>query len=94
MKPCEHVDKENTMATNDPRGQPQAPQSSSDGKNRSENLLPGEEGADDGRFEVAEEVSLDIQGDDTRRIGQLANVEESMPDTVQTEPEDENKGTP
>ena len=82
------------MATNDPRGQPQAPQPGSDGTNRSENLLPGEEGADDGRFEVAEEVSLDIQGDDTRRIGQLANVEESMPDTVQTEPEDENKGTP
>jgi hypothetical protein len=82
------------MATTDPRGQPQAPQPSTDGHNRSENLLPGDEGADDGRFEVAEEVSLDIQGDDARRIGQLANVEESMPDTVQTEPEDENKGTP
>ena len=82
------------MASTDPRGQPQAPQSSSDGSKRSENLLPGEEGGDDGRFEVAEEVSLDIQGDDTRRIGQLANVEESMPDTVQTEAEDENKGTP
>lgn len=84
------------MATNDPRGQPQNPQSptGSDGHNRSENLLPGEEGAEDGRFEVAEEVSLDIQGDDARRVGQLANVEESMPDTVQTEAEDENKGTP
>ena len=85
------------MATNDPRGQPQAPQSpqpATDGNNRSENLLPGEEGAEDGRFEVAEEVSLDIQGDDARRVGHLANVEDSMPDTVQTEIEDENTGTP
>jgi hypothetical protein len=86
---------ENNMATNDPRGQPQAPQTSTDDRNRSENLLPGEEGAEDGRFEVAEEVSLDIQGDDARRVGQLpGNVKDSMPDTVETEPEDENKGTP
>jgi hypothetical protein len=85
------------MATNDPRGQPQSPQSpqpGTDEHNRSENLLPGEEGAEDGRFEVAEEVSLDIQGDDARRVGHLGNVEDSMPDTVQTEIEDENKGTP
>lgn len=82
----------------DPRNQPQTPQSpqpGTDEHNRSENLLPGEEGADDGRFEVAEEVNLDIQGDDTRRVGQLpGSVTESMPDTVQTEIEDENKGTP
>ena len=86
----------NDPATNDPRGQPQDPQSptGSDEHQRSENLLPGDEGAGDGRFEVAEEVSLDIQGDDARRIGHLANVEDSMPDTVQTEIEDENKGTP
>jgi hypothetical protein len=95
MKPCEQFDMENSMATNDPRGQPQAPQTSTDEHNRSENMLPGEEGAEDGRFEVAEEVSLDIEGDDARRVGQLpGNVEDSMPDTVQTEPEDENKGRP
>lgn len=87
------------MATNDPRGQPQAPQTRTDELNRSENLLPGEEGAEDGRFEVAEEVNLDIQSDDTRRVGQLpedlpGSVTESMPDTLKTEPEDENKGTP
>jgi hypothetical protein len=89
---------ENSMASNDPRKQPQtpqAPQPGTDEHNRSENLLPGDEGAEDGRFEVAEEVSLDIQGDDTRRVGQLpGSVTESMPDTVRTEPEDENKGTP
>jgi hypothetical protein len=67
---------------------------------RSEDLLPAGAADNsagssaDGRFEVAEEVSLDIQGDDARRVGHLANVEESMPDTVQTEAEDENKGTP
>ena len=83
------------MATIDPRGQPQTPQPATDEHNRSENLLPGEEGAEDGRFEVAEEVAFDIQGDDARRVGQLpGSVTESMPDTVATEPEDENKGTP
>ncbi len=68
------------MATIDPRGQPQTPQTNADEHNRSENLLPGEEGAEDGRFEVAEEVAFDIQGDDARRVGQLQD--------------DENKGTP
>ncbi|MGJ9416490.1 hypothetical protein ACHAC9_01805 [Massilia sp. CMS3.1] len=83
------------MATIDPRGQPQSPQAPADEHKRSENLLPGEEGAEDGRFEVAEEVSLDIQSDDARRVGQLpGSVTESMPDTVQTEAEQENKGTP
>ena len=86
------------MATIDPRGQPQTPQTpetGTDEHNRSENLLPGEEGAEDGRFDVAEEVNLDIQSDDTRRVGQLpGSVTESMPDTVQTEAGDENKGTP
>lgn len=83
------------MATNDPRGQPQTPQTNTGDHNRSENLLPGEEGGEDGRFEVAEEVAFDIQGDDARRVGQLpGSVTESMPDTVATEPEDENKGTP
>jgi hypothetical protein len=86
---------EKPMATIDPRGQPQTPQTNTDEHNRSENLLPGEEGAEDGRFEVAEEVAFDIQGDDARRVGQLpGSVTESMPDTVATEPEDENKGTP
>ena len=90
-----NLNTEDTMATSDPRGQPQAPQTKTDDYNRSENLLPGEEGAEDGRFEVAEEVNLDMQGDDTRRVGQVpGSVTESMPDTVETEPEDENKGTP
>jgi hypothetical protein len=83
------------MATIDPRGQPQAPQTNTPEHNRSDNLLPGEEGGEDGRFEVAEEVAFDIQGDDARRVGQLpGSVTESMPDTLATEPEDENKGAP
>jgi hypothetical protein len=87
--------REDSMATNDPRGQPQAPQTQTDDHNRSENLLPGEEGAEDGRFEVAEEVNLDMQSDDTRRVGQLpGSVHQSMPDTIDTEPESEDKGTP
>lgn len=43
------------------------------GENRSENLLPAEPGSDDGRFEVAEEVSLDQQSDATRKVGQVAD---------------------
>jgi hypothetical protein len=38
---------------------------------RSENLLPAE-GADDGRFEVAEEVNLDQQSDGARRVGRAS----------------------
>lgn len=37
-------------------------------ENRSENLLPGD-GSDDGRYEVAEEVNLDQQSDQLRRVG-------------------------
>jgi hypothetical protein len=38
-------------------------------QNRSENLLPADD-ATDGRYDVAEEVSLDQQSDATRRVGQ------------------------
>lgn len=76
-------------------GQPEDKQSKTDNLNRSENLLPGEEGAEDGRFEVAEEVNLDMQSDDARRVGQVpGSITESLPDTVSTEPESEDKGTP
>lgn len=40
---------------------------------RSEGLLPAD-GQDDGRFEVAEEVSLDQQSDQMRRVGQAPEV--------------------
>ncbi|MEW6371289.1 MAG: hypothetical protein AB1584_10160 [Pseudomonadota bacterium] len=77
------------------QGQPEDKQSKTDQLNRSENLLPGDEGAEDGRFEVAEEVNLDMQSDDARRVGQLpGSITESLPDTVSTEPESEDKGTP
>jgi hypothetical protein len=38
-------------------------------QNRSENLLPADDAAD-GRYDVAEEVSLDQQSDAARRVGQ------------------------
>jgi hypothetical protein len=37
-------------------------------ENRSESLLPGDD-ADDGRYGVAEEVNLDQQSDQLRRVG-------------------------
>jgi hypothetical protein len=37
-------------------------------ENRSESLLPGGD-ADDGRYDVAEEVNLDQQSDQLRRVG-------------------------
>jgi hypothetical protein len=36
--------------------------------NRSESLLPGDD-AEDGRYDVAEEVNLDQQSDQLRRVG-------------------------
>lgn len=37
-------------------------------ENRSESLLPGDN-AEDGRYDVAEEVNLDQQSDQLRRVG-------------------------
>lgn len=53
---------------------------------RSDNLLPGEEGAEDGRFDVAEEVSLDQHSDEARRIGQLPEngIAGAVPDALKT----------
>jgi hypothetical protein len=44
-------------------------------ENRSDNLLPadGDDSGDDGRFEVAEEVSMDQQSDSSRKVGQVAD---------------------
>ena len=78
-----------------PQDNQQTAQPGTDEYKRSENLLPGDEGAEDGRFEVAEEVSLDMASDDTRRVGQLpGSVTESLPDTVSTEPDSEDQGKP
>lgn len=54
--------------------------------NRSDNLLPGDEGAEDGRFEVAEEVSLDQQSDAARRIGQgpSQGIADAVPEALKT----------
>lgn len=52
-----------------------APQADAQPGQRSENLLPtdGDSTSDDGRFDIAEEVSLDQQSDSSRKIGQLAD---------------------
>ncbi|WP_306397681.1 hypothetical protein [Telluria beijingensis] len=54
--------------------------------NRSDNLLPGTEGADDGRFDVAEEVNLDQQSDEARRIGQAPSqgIADAIPEALRT----------
>jgi hypothetical protein len=51
---------------------------------RSDNLLPGEEGAEDGRFDVAEEVSLDQHSDEARRVGQGNGIADSLPEGLKT----------
>lgn len=53
---------------------------------RSENMLPGEQGAEDGRFDVAEEVSLDQHSDEARRVGQLPEngIADAVPDALKT----------
>ncbi len=54
--------------------------------NRSDNLLPGEEGAEDGRFDVAEEVNLDQHSDEARRIGQAPSqgIADAVPEALRT----------
>ena len=54
--------------------------------NRSDGLLPGDSGADDGRFEIAEEVSLDQQSDAARHIGQAPSngIADSLPEALKT----------
>jgi len=53
---------------------------------RSDNLLPGDEGAEDGRFDVAEEVSLDQHSDEARRIGQAPEqgIADAIPESLKT----------
>ena len=53
---------------------------------RAENLLPGEEGFEDGRFDVAEEVSLDQHSDEARHIGQAPNngIADALPESLKT----------
>jgi hypothetical protein len=50
---------------------------------RSENLLPADE-AGDGRYDVAEEVNLDQQGDMARRVGQAPKgiASDALADTL------------
>jgi hypothetical protein len=61
-------------------------------ENRSDNLLPaeGDNSGDDGRFEVAEEVSMDQQSDSSRKVGQVTDdaaakaLAESIEEKTQT----------
>lgn len=53
------------------------------GPERSEGLLPADEDSDDGRFEVAEEISLDEQSDTARRVG---HAPDSLPGGEQPPP--------
>ena len=65
---------------------PGAPVPAGDQDNRSDNLLPGDEGAEDGRFDVAEEVNLDQQSDEARRIGQAPSqgIADAIPEALRT----------
>lgn len=61
-------------------------------ENRSDNLFPTEndDSGDDGRFEIAEEVSMDQQSDSSRKVGQVADKDaaqalaESIEEKTQT----------
>ncbi len=71
---------------NDP-SKPQANPVAGGGQDqRSDNLLPGDEGAEDGRFDVAEEVSLDQHSDEARRVGQMPEngIADAVPDSLKT----------
>ncbi|WP_036167185.1 hypothetical protein [Massilia sp. 9096] len=53
---------------------------------RSEGLLPAD-GESDGRFDVAEEVSLDQQSDKMRHVGQAPNVSADEAGAVDDDPD-------
>jgi len=50
--------------------------------NRADTLLPAGDDSSDGRFEVAEEVSLDQQSDAARRIGQAPEPSNGIADAI------------
>jgi len=63
-------------------------------ENRSDNLFPtdGDDSGDDGRFEIAEEVSLDQQSDSSRRVGQIAEDDASSEALAESIEEKSQKG--
>jgi len=72
------------MAQGNQQKDTSAPNAGGGEDQRSENLLPGEGGAEDGRFDVAEEVSLDQHSDEARRVGQLpeGGIADSIPEAL------------
>jgi len=70
MKPQDQQNQQNQQ--NQQREQSATPAQGGQ-QNRSENLLPADD-ADDGRYDVAEEVSLDQQSDASRRVGQAPRI--------------------
>lgn len=69
------------------QGQPGQQVAAGGQDNRSDALLPGEDGAEDGRFDVAEEVSLDQNSDTARRIGHAPDgIADALPDALKTPP--------
>jgi hypothetical protein len=74
-----------TMATQDQQGQ-QGQQN----EQRSENLLPGDD-AKDGRYDVAEEVNLDQQGDMARRVGKAPKgiASDALADSLKDDRQDQ-----
>lgn len=74
------------MAQEENRKDQAAPVAGGGQDQRSENMLPGEAGAEDGRFDVAEEVSLDQHSDEARRVGQAPEngIADALPDALKT----------
>jgi hypothetical protein len=58
------------MSTSDQAGKPQPPAPQAGQEARSDDLLPADGKAGDGRFDVAEEVNLDQQSDTARQVGE------------------------
>jgi hypothetical protein len=88
---------ETGMTTNEQRNEQKQPGQDQQGQQnaqRSENLLPTD-GADDGRFEVAEEVSLDEQSDTARRVGKApaGATLDAMGDALRPDGDEDDAGT-
>jgi hypothetical protein len=60
---------------------------------RADNLLPNDEADDDGRFEVAEEVSLDQQSDTLHHVGEIhaGDSADALAETLKADMQDDKK---
>jgi hypothetical protein len=90
------ANQQNQQKQQNPQNQQRATPDQNGEASRSEDLLPAgaADNTADGRFEVAEEVSLDQQSDATRRIGKAPKgiAADALADSLKPDPNKDDSG--